>query len=228
MKLNRTSAFEIEGTVAPVAFRRVVASNIVVFPLMTGSDFMRYVAITALLLVTIGASAQVNLTLNAGDTYTFQFSSLSFQGIWDVQQPPGVPIGEINGLFLPDSFQPGSSLLVEMFEDSTSLSPIASQVLISQVGFSPPPGPLLWSLDAWQDLQGAVRLSMLSGSATIDLFQVTVNRDDSGMLNSYGSSALPVPEPNSILLIGVAALLGALMRLYRPASTLCFKKECPF
>ncbi len=175
----------------------------------------KIVAIVAVLLTTIGVYAQGSLTLNAGDIYTYQFSSLPLQGTWDVQEPPGLPRGQVNGFFLPGSFQPGSSLLVEMFEDSTSSSPIASQTLISPVGFSPPPGPLLWSLDAWQDLQGAVRLSMLSGSVTIDLFQVTANRDDSGVLNSFGSSALPVPEPNSIRLISCAALLGALMRSRR-------------
>jgi hypothetical protein len=170
------------------------------------------VAVVALLLTTFDAYAQGTLTLNAGDTYTYQFSSLSLQGTWDVQDHPGVPIGRVDGFFVPGSFQPGSSLLVEMFEDTPSSSPIASQTLNSPVGFPAPPGPLFWSLDAWQDLQGSVRVSMLSGSVTMDFFQVTANRNDSGVMNSYRSSALPVPEPNPISLMGVGVLLITLMR----------------
>lgn len=166
---------------------------------------LKIVAILDLLLTTIGAYGQGSLSLNAGDTYTYQFSSLSLQGIWFVQEPPGVPVGKVDGLFLPGSFQAGSSMLFEMFEDTTNSSPIASLTLD---GSSPPPGPLLWSLNAWQDLQGAVRISMLSGSATLSSLQVIANRNDSGVLNSYGSSALPVPEPNSIFLVGFAVLLG--------------------
>jgi hypothetical protein len=183
----------------------------------SANTLLKIAPFLAALLTTIGAYAQGSLTLNTGETYTYQFSSLSLQGTWNVQDPPGVPMGRVDGLFVPGSFQPGSSLLVEVFEDTTSSAPIASQTLNSPVGFPAPLGPLFWSLDAWQDLQGAVRVSMLSGSATMYLFQVTANRNDSGVLNSYGSSALPVPEPNSISLVSVAALLATLMKSRRRA-----------
>jgi hypothetical protein len=59
-----------------------------------------------------------------------------------------------------------------------------------------------------EDLE-ALRVSALIGTITMRSLHVTVNRNDAGMLNSYGSSALPVPEPSSFLLLG---FLGILLR----------------
>jgi len=192
---------------------------------LTRTPLQKIIAILAVLLSTIGAYAQGSLTLNAGDIYVYQFNTLLPQGSWDIQEPPGAPAGKIDGLC---TFQSGSSLFVEMFEDTTNSLPIATQTLNfsnSSGGLPPPPGPALWSLDACQDLQGTVRGSMLSGSATFSQFQVAVIRNDLGALNVYSSSAMPVPEPNSILLGGFAALLSGLEKLRRSAS---IKNKCPY
>ncbi len=72
--------------------------------------------------------------------------------------------------------------------------------------------------DGWQDLQGSIRLTMLSGSYTIDLLKVTAIRLVNGQRPSYSETLVQVPEPGTplLLLTGVAAC--AALRWKRRAS----------
>jgi hypothetical protein len=152
------------------------------------------------------------IVLNAGDTYTYQFSTLLLQGVVAIPpNPPGVPAGMIQGAFALGSFQPGSTLLCEMFEDSTAQAPIASQTLIYPEGYSPPPGPVFWSVGAWQDLQGAIRFTMVSGSVTISEFTVSATLNEIGGLTEYSTTVVPEPKPLPLLcaLIGIAFVCRA-------------------
>jgi len=148
------------------------------------------------------------ITLKEGDNYYFKFSTLSLQGVYSAPPPPGVPAGRFDALFAPGSFVPGAVVRFDMFENSTDTQAIASQTLVSYSGFPAPPGPVFWAVGAWQDLEGSVSFTMLSGSATIAQFRVAADREESAGLTAY--SITTVPEPGAFALmvsfIGIAAI----------------------
>src|SRR5262245_19828664 len=109
-----------------------------------------------------GLSAEGQLLLNQGDSWTYQFGSLPFRGatnafLTTVHGEFGFRLG--NG-----SFQTGDMLAYDMFENNASEVPICSQTLSA----APSGDVVCTSPDAWQDLQGVVRFRMLSGSVTVD------------------------------------------------------------
>src|SRR2546422_10540402 len=102
------------------------------------------------------------LVLNPGDSWTYTFSSLPFQGGTNVFLTS--THGEFDFTVRSSSFDPGDTLAYEMFENSTSEAPICSGTLNTA-----PQGTLICSApNGWQDVQGAVRFRMLSGSLTVD------------------------------------------------------------
>ena len=164
-------------------------------------------AILAALLAVSDAHGQGSLTLNSGDVYTFEFNTLAFSGPWARAMPPAAPVALVTGSLVPGTFQPGSVLLFEIFENTATEPAAASQTLVAEVGGVP--GAAFWASDTWQDLQGTMRVSMLSGWGTFDTLNVIAIRDDAGTLIGYGMSALPVPEPNTgfVLAFGFLALM---------------------
>jgi hypothetical protein len=56
---------------------------------------------------------------------------------------------------------------------------------------------------AWQDLQGTVRLTMLSGSMNLNLLMATVTTSAPDV---YSQTITTVPEPSPFGLLAVAAL----------------------
>src|SRR6266850_227240 len=112
--------------------------------------------IFATLVACLPVSSQI--TLNAGDSFTYQFTSLP-----DVivpadgfgTRPVGVFIVNLSG------FNVGTDMLrVEMFENSLSEAPAVTFVAEQSLDGT--------SFDGWADFQGVVRLTMLSGSVTVD------------------------------------------------------------
>ncbi len=73
--------------------------------------------------------------------------------------------------------------------------------------------------NAWQDLQGAIRITALSGSATLDGIIVSAfvpNQSEPGFLDRYEAS-VPVPEPSAaaLLLAGLGFVLVTRWRQLR-------------
>jgi hypothetical protein len=103
-------------------------------------------------------------------------------------------------------------MVCEMFEDSTDQAPIATQTLLWPVGsgMPAPPGVRFWSDGAWQDLQGAIRFTMVSGSVTVTSFDVSAVRNEFGGFTQYASTV--VPEPCSLALFYAFAAAGLLWR----------------
>src|ERR1043165_9426907 len=169
---------------------------------------MKKTLFTAGLLIALAPAAFSQLVLHTGDTWTYNFNNLPRTGSVPVftSTPGGTFQFTING----SSFQSGDQLRYEMFETSTSDPAICSALFSSE-----PPNDATCTTDlAWQDQQGAVRLSMLSGSLIID--SVTIKAIVSGpSLSSYdvySTTFTPVPEPTTIAFL---ALVTGLVILHR-------------
>ena len=73
---------------------------------------------------------------------------------------------------------------------------------------SPLPSPdSVYAPGAWGDNQGSVRLTMLSGSATVESFRLDAIHFGSGGLDIYSRTVVPVPEPRALLLVGVSLVM---------------------
>jgi hypothetical protein len=147
------------------------------------------IALCSMALLSVCLPAHCQVTLNAGETYTYQFSTLPRTGFTFFGAPSGLLALGVNG----PSLQPGDSLRFEMFDDVPSGDPFFSRTVTA----SSDPSEFFASVSfVWQDLQGSIRLTMVSGSATIDSFSLLVLRvaGPSG-LNQYSASVVPEPRP---------------------------------
>ena len=156
---------------------------------------MKLVSTLLLSLATICPPAHSQLILNAGETYTFSFSSLPYAGFVNPQNY--APAGQCSVTWQVGTLEMGEELRLDMFETSLAEAPIGTATFTNR--FSSSGGAIVQ--DAWQDRQGAIRLSMLSGSLAIETigFQVYILRDSTHM-DVYEQMFTPVPEPSTILL----------------------------
>lgn len=136
------------------------------------------------------------LVLNSGDTYTLEFTNFHFESHLPIPVDPytRVLIGTHNFT---------GAFLLEAFEDNTAQVPLFSTNAIA--GSAPTDfyfGP------AWEDLQGVIRIDMLSGSMNLVVILGAVITPGG---NVYSQSVTPVPEPTtwSLLALGAVALLAS-------------------
>lgn len=130
--------------------------------------------------------------LNTGDSYAYQFSSLPFGGF----STSGNPRAYFSLPIFPSDLGPSGTLRFEMFEDTPNGIPIFSRTLTMSSS--------IWDTDgtvpnAWADIQGSIRLTMLSGSIAINVFslQAMIPAGTSGF-NVYGGRVYPIPEPSAL------------------------------
>lgn len=109
-------------------------------------------------LLALTLSAHAHVLLNAGDVFTYEFTSLP-----PPLPSPGFVEAPTGGFSIAlSSFEAGSDVLfVEMFENSTNEPPLETFVAEYLADGTALEG-------AWEDLQGTVRFTMLSGSATLE------------------------------------------------------------
>jgi len=143
--------------------------------------------------------AHSQLLLNAGDSWTYQFNTLPFTGL--VSSFTTNTGGSLTIVVNGSSFPPGSSMTYSMYENSPSEAPIFSATMNGA-----PPYTVSGSQNgAWQDIQGAIRLTMNSGSARIDTItlQAIVAGPSLSSYNVYSTSFTPVPEPATWTLVAL-------------------------
>ena len=99
--------------------------------------------------------------------------------------------------------EPGESLRVEMFENTLSESPFATQTFTPSSSLTSV--AMYGPRSQWLDHQGLVRLTMLSGSTEIGGAYFITSPD----LFTFCSASVPVPEPRSIVLVLIAIVFGA-------------------
>ena len=127
---------------------------------------MKHIQFASSVLLALALSASAQVRLNPGHTLTYEFTSLPYErsvrlGVTDIRAPRAT-------VYFESAAGPsrGVRLQVEMFEDSVSETPICSQIYIAPYAHDDA-GEYEFRCrveNAWQDFQGAVRLTMLSGS----------------------------------------------------------------
>jgi len=155
-------------------------------------------AILILLVVFFGLDLPLHsqISLNPGDAYTYEFTTLSLGGT--AFSPP-------RGCFGVDMSIPvGGQVRYEAFENNVSDVPWGSGEIAASQGL------FTCGQQKWQDLQGVVRFTVLSGSAQLNSmqFEVLVNFDA-----IYFTSVVPVPEPSVLGLFGVGFMASGVFKL---------------
>jgi len=165
----------------------------------------------ALLLLLISAPAHGQAVLTTDSPFSYTFTNLQARTVI----PGGHVDGHVDGqLRLSLSqFDPGDQMRIEMFESSTAGVPFYSTVW----NVMPPAIP---TTNAWVDLQGALRFTMLNGTAVLDSFEVGLLVpfiNQAGTVSSvfYASTFVPVPEPATLGLIIAGAAFLLMRRLLK-------------
>jgi len=165
---------------------------------------MKKAILAAITVLGVQLSSQAQLTLNAGDVWTYPFASLPFVGNTNAFTtfPQGIFNFTVNG----NTLQTGDVLSYEMFESTPAFTPICSGTM---TGGSPTTLSCS-SAGAWQDREGAVRFTMVSGSLTVDsvTLQAIVSGPSLSSFEVYSSTFTPVPEPANLGLVGCVISAG--------------------
>jgi len=139
--------------------------------------------------------------LNTGDSFMLEFSSLPFSYI---AAPGTLSVG--GGVSVSTSgLATGEFFRLELFEQSVDEVPKVTRIFANSADMA----------GLWQDLQGAVRITMLNGSMTLNNLLVNVTTlgerpDPNGpFINRfvYQATFAVVPEPSTVWLASVG--LGA-------------------
>jgi hypothetical protein len=158
--------------------------------------FKKLVATLFVSALCLEASAQQ--LLNQGESFTFYFPAFPAPTI--VPQFEPFPYNTLHVQLSTGSFGVGDSVLLEMFEGQATGSPMAQMTL------APGGIPLLQAPTGWNDLEGSVRITALTGSVLLD--QVNIGKKVNDPLNPrtlvYSINVTPVPEPGCVALAGCA------------------------
>ena len=164
-----------------------------------GSRSCRRQLLVVIAFLASAAAAHSQLVLNAGDVYTHSFSSLPALGCFGPIPSGARDSGNLSFTLDPASIQPGDSFQMEIGLSGMVVvwnGPGSPQSL-SAVTFGPP---------------GGITLTGLSGSVTFSTITMSASVRDFGLngvnqICQYGATFVPVPEPGTISLIGLAASL---------------------
>lgn len=129
------------------------------------------------------AGDRCTCTFNASNFYLFPTIPGSFQPVF----------GEVLIRLYDVALPPGTVLRYEMFENGTAEQSICTGFITET---NPNPSVAACDADnAWQDLQGAVRLSMLSGSVTLHSISLQVGRFSGGQYQRWMGGVVATPDP---------------------------------
>ena len=164
-----------------------------------------------------GVAHGQGILLNAGDTWTYQFTSLDY-----VSTQPGqmAPFGAMFSFsYTIESYPP--NVLYECFEGLPPDGLLGS-------GTQPIGGNgIILPSNAWQDFAGSVRFTVTDGSFLIDSLTFTVwrpNASDPLSFDTYQTSVTPTPEPSPVaLLVSGSSLLLLITRKWPNKSRGCVK-----
>jgi PEP-CTERM motif len=135
------------------------------------------------------------IILNTDDVYEFEFNTLTFD-----RNTNNFPTGFFSCVTGGPTVL-GGEFYLEVFEDSLDETPAFTHNYVMPNAW-PQEYAFAASVTEWQDLQGAFRLTMTSGSLSLNKIFVEVCTGDS----VYNESFIPVPEPTTLLLLTLGAV----------------------
>ena len=154
--------------------------------------------------ISISAQAQGFIHLTTGQSYTYSFSSLPRLGLGPDAYRAFAVWTFTNGFSYPTV----TEVSIERFETSEMDAPIASRSLPLFNNSNEKSHGLIGVFGGWQDLQGAMRVSVVSGAVDLSRVEVQVYGGDFAL---YGQ-VVNVPEPSSMLLFGLGVTAFCLFR----------------
>lgn len=138
-------------------------------------------------------------TFIAGQVYDFSFSNVPFYELAPYQNQGGATIN-----FKGDLLDLGDIVRLEFFENSTS------DVAFFTNDFNRPTdsfGSTVTVPFPWQDLQGAIRITVLAGSINLDSISTQVIRHGSRYFETTYVSAVPEPSAIYLLVFGIIGMV---------------------
>ncbi len=189
---------------------------------------MKILLTVLFVVISISAHAQGFIHLAAGQSYTHSFTSLPYVGVAHDAARAFAYWTFTNGT----SYPVGTQVLLEMFETSEMEPPIDSHLKpifsyeVEQVH------GLIGVFRGWADLQGAMRVTVVSGAVDLSRVRMTVFQSEFSLYEQVVS----VPEPSSLLLLvlGVTAFClfrkrtaGLTMRCSEPGHRVAVASERP-
>jgi len=142
----------------------------------------------------IAGVGRCDMLLNAGDTFTYEFQTVPFE--YSVLPPQFLTVNAHFGYGLdPATFDSTTDMIrVEAFETSTNEPPFFSGSSPNAVGYA-------WIVQSspthWQDLQGVLRITVVTGSVVLRSIQVgVVITRAGGGYSAYNTPTIPVPLPS--------------------------------
>ncbi|MCI0744176.1 MAG: PEP-CTERM sorting domain-containing protein [Verrucomicrobia subdivision 3 bacterium] len=175
---------------------------------------MRKIFLPVFASLTTCLPTHAQLTLGAGESYAYQFSTLEFIGTGPSFGAAGV--GQAYAIFDPATFQTGDLVGLALFESGPGGSAFATN-FAANVLLGTPYGPGIGAANfGWGDLQGSIEITQLSGSATLQEIRLFYYQPRDAMTaNVYATTVSPVPEPGTIALLILGGLLGFFYYKYK-------------
>lgn len=152
-----------------------------------------------------GKESTFGWRLNVGDSFTWEFSGMDFYQSITPAEPGMLPGIAIEGFFDTDTV-----FNVKVFEGGLNEAPIYDVnpgfVIETPAVRS---GYLQIQSGGWDDLQGAFRLTVLSGSVDLRRLEAfaSVNSEEQNTTTIYRSTAMAIPEPGTLSLLGLGLIL---------------------
>jgi hypothetical protein len=162
-------------------------------------------ALVGMLLGSGSISAQ-GVFLKAGDSYSFKFNSLPFSHLENLSETP------------PQFYPTTSAGFWTINAANYSYNPREAPVINTQENSGPPSESDLHAIvyefptsgglqNGWQDLEGFLRIDVLSGSMNLTSIGIRVHMPEAGDTYRVYENLFIVPEPASIALFVVGVLL---------------------
>lgn len=167
---------------------------------------MNILRLLLLMTALAGITRGQGVLLNAGDTWTYHFTTLDYVS---TQAGSSAPFGA-SFIFTHDVAGYPTNFLYEVFEGVVPDGFLGSGTqTIGDMG-------ILLPTNAWQDLEGSVRFTVLSGSLTIDSLTFTVFRPSATIPSSFDTfqtTVQLVPEPSAFSLASAFAVTLVLFKV---------------
>lgn len=147
--------------------------------------------------------------VSVGSPLELTFTNLPYIGFLGYQDQGGIGIE----LSPSDQLELGDVIRLELFDDTGFTSPVSFGAIGTIIDFTTPTDSFgVGVIDAFQNNQGGIRLTAISGSVNIESLRVGMHKDGYYYGGYLITSAVPEPESISLMLAGLGLVLLATKR----------------